>query len=141
MSVKTIKKTKAYIYIQIMKEMIKAAKAPAEIGAYSNAIRTGNMVFVSGQLPVDPVTGKIPDTIQAQTVQVIENVKNILADAGATLDNVVKTTVYLSEMYLFSEMNAVYAREFSEPYPARSSMSVKELPQNALVSLDVVAVL
>ncbi len=121
--------------------MIKAAKAPAEIGAYSNAIRTGNMVFVSGQLPVDPVTGQIPDTIQAQTVQVIENVKNILADAGATLDNVVKTTVYLSEMYLFSEMNAVYAREFSEPYPARSSMSVKELPQNALVSLDVVAVL
>ena len=123
------------------KEMTNAPKAPAEIGAYSNAIRTGNMVFVSGQLPVDPATGQIPDTIQAQTVQVIENVKNILADAGATLDNVVKTTVYLSEMYLFSEMNAVYAREFSEPYPARSSMSVKELPQNALVSLDVVAVL
>lgn len=123
------------------KKMIKASKAPAEIGAYSNAILTGNMIFVSGQLPVDPVTGIVPDTIQAQTEQVIENVKNILADAGATLDNVVKTTVYLSEMYLFSEMNAVYAKEFSQPYPARSSMSVKELPQNALISLDVVAVL
>ncbi len=123
------------------KKMIKASKAPAEIGAYSNAILTGNMVFVSGQLPVDPVTGIIPDSIQAQTEQVIKNVKNILADAGATLDNVVKTTVYLSEMYLFSEMNAVYAKEFSQPYPARSSMSVKELPQNALISLDVVAVL
>lgn len=123
------------------KKMIKASKAPAEIGAYSNAILTGNMVFVSGQLPVDPVTGVIPDSIQAQTEQVIKNVKNILADAGATLDNVVKTTVYLSEMYLFSEMNAVYAKEFSQPYPARSSMSVKELPQNALISLDVVAVL
>ncbi len=123
------------------KKMIKASKAPAEIGAYSNAILTGNMVFVSGQLPVDPVTGIIPDSIQAQTEQVIKNVENILADAGATLDNVVKTTVYLSEMYLFSEMNAVYAKEFSQPYPARSSMSVKELPQNALISLDVVAVL
>ncbi len=123
------------------KKTIKASKAPAEIGAYSNAVLTGNMVFVSGQLPVDPVTGVIPDSIQAQTEQVIKNVKNILADAGATLDNVVKTTVYLSEMYLFSEMNAVYAKEFSQPYPARSSMSVKELPQNALISLDVVAVL
>ncbi len=123
------------------KKTIKASKAPVEIGAYSNAVLTGNMVFVSGQLPVDPVTGVIPDSIQAQTEQVIKNVKNILADAGATLDNVVKTTVYLSEMYLFSEMNAVYAKEFSQPYPARSSMSVKELPQNALISLDVVAVL
>ena len=98
------------------------------------------MVFVSGQLPVNPDTGEVPRTLQQQTQQVIENIRNILADAGATLDDVVKTTVYLQEMYLFSQMNAVYAASFSEPYPARTSMAVKELPQGALVALDVVAV-
>ena len=124
-----------------MKEKIQSVKAPAEISAYSNAIRCGNRIFVSGQLPVDPATGQMGNTIQEQTRQVIENIRNILADAGATLDNVVKTTVLLQEMYLFSEMNAVYAEAFSEPYPARTSMGVKELPQSALVALDVEAVL
>ncbi|MBR1882746.1 MAG: Rid family detoxifying hydrolase [Muribaculaceae bacterium] len=124
-----------------MKEKIQSVKAPAEISAYSNAIRCGNRIFVSGQLPVDPATGQMGNTIQEQTRQVIENIRNILADAGATLDNVVKTTVLLQEMYLFSEMNAVYAEAFSEPYPARTSMAVKELPQSALVALDVEAVL
>lgn len=123
-----------------MKQKIEAKNAPAEIGAYSNAIKVGNMIFVSGQLPVDPATGQVPQGIAAQTEQVIENVKNILADAGATLDNVVKTTVVLTEMYLFSEMNEVYARHFSEPYPARSSMGVRELPMNSLIEFDVVAV-
>ena len=125
----------------MIKEKISARKAPAEISAYSNAIKCGNMIFVSGQLPVNPETGQIPKTLQDQTRQVIENIRNILADAGATLDNVVKTTVYLQEMYLFSQMNAVYVEAFNEPYPARTSMAVKELPQSALVSLDVVAVL
>lgn len=124
-----------------MKKNVSAKNAPKEIGAYSNAIKVGNMVFVSGQLPVNPETGLIPEGIQAQTMQVIENVRNILADAGATLDNVVKTTVILSEMYLFSEMNEIYAREFKEPYPARTSMAVKEIPQNTLIQFDVIAVL
>lgn len=124
-----------------MREKIIAKQAPVEIGAYSNAIKCGNFIFVSGQLPVNPVTGKVPATIQEQTKQVIDNVRNILADAGATLDNVVKTTVYLQEMYLFSQMNDVYAREFSEPYPARTSIAAKEMAQGALVSLDVTAVL
>ena len=124
-----------------MKTKISANNAPKEIGAYSNALKVGNMVFVSGQLPVNPETGDIPQGIQAQTKQVIENVRNILADAGATLDNVVKTTVILSEMYLFSEMNEIYAREFKEPYPARTSMAVKEIPQNTLIQFDVIAVL
>ena len=125
----------------MIKEKISACKAPAEISAYSNAIKCGNMIFVSGQLPVNPETGQKPKTIADQTRQVIENIRNILADAGATLDNVVKTTVYLQEMYLFSQMNEVYVEAFKEPYPARTSMAVKELPQAALVSLDVVAVL
>jgi len=122
------------------KQKITASKAPAEIGAYSNAIRCGNFIFVSGQMPVDPATGETPPRLAEQTKQVIENIRNILADAGATLDDVVKTTVYLQEMYLFSQMNEVYAREFHEPYPARTSMAVKELPKGALVTLDVVAV-
>ncbi len=124
-----------------MKKKVSAMNAPKEIGAYSNAIKVGNMIYVSGQLPVNPETGKIPEGIQAQTMQVIENVRNILADAGATLDNVVKTTVILSEMYPFSEMNEIYAREFKEPYPARTSMAVKEIPQNTLIQFDVIAVL
>ncbi|MBQ0114376.1 MAG: Rid family detoxifying hydrolase [Bacteroidales bacterium] len=124
-----------------MKQKITANHAPIEIGAYSNAIKCGNMIFVSAQLPVDPETGAVPPTIQEQTKLVIENVRNILADVGATLDDVVKTTVYLQEMYLFSQMNAVYAQEFSEPFPARSSMAVKELAKGSLISLEVIAVL
>ncbi len=124
-----------------MKEKISARQAPVEIGAYSNAIKCGKLIFVSGQLPVNPTTGKMPLTIQEQTRQVIENVRITLADAGATLDDVVKTTVYLQEMYLFSQMNDVYATLFNEPYPARTSLAVKELAKGALVSLDVIAVL
>lgn len=124
-----------------MKQKVQANHAPSEIGAYSNAIRCGNMIFVSGQLPVNPETGEVPKTLAEQTRQVIYNIENILADAGATLDNVVKTTVYLQEMYLFSQMNAIYAEAFREPYPARTSLAVKELPLSALVALDVEAVL
>ena len=124
-----------------MKEKVIAKNAPEEIGAYSNAIKVGNRIYVSGQLPINPKTGVVPDGIQAQTAQAIENVRNILADAGATLDNVVKTTVILTEMYLFSEMNEIYAKEFKEPYPARTSMAVRELPKYSLIQLDVTAIL
>lgn len=124
-----------------MKQKVIANNAPAEIGAYSNAIKVGNFVFVSGQLPVNPETGEMPRGLQAQTLQVIENVRRILADAGATLDYVVKTTVLLNEMFQFSEVNEIYAREFTAPYPARTSFAVQELPRQALVSLDVVAVI
>lgn len=124
-----------------MKEKIFAKQAPVEIGAYSNAIKCGNLIFISGQLPVNPENGIVPQTIKEQTKQVIDNIRNILADAGATLDNVVKTTVYLQEMYLFGQMNEVYAAEFNEPYPARSSLAVKEMAKGALVSLDVIAVI
>lgn len=133
--------TATFSFLFNMKEKIFAKQAPVEIGAYSNAIKCGNIIFVSGQLPVNPETGNVPKNIKEQTKQVIDNVRNILADAGATLDDVVKTTVYLQEMYLFSQMNDVYATEFNEPYPARSSLAVKELAKGALVSLDVTAVI
>lgn len=124
-----------------MKTKIEAKSAPIENGAYSNAIRVGNMIFISGQLPIDPATGKIPAGIQAQTRQAIANIRHILADAGASLDDVVKSTVMITEMMLFSEMNEVYAQEFNPPYPARSAMGVRELPQGALLELDVTAVI
>ena len=123
-----------------MKTKISANNAPKEIGAYSNAIKVGNMVFVSGQLPVNPETGDIPQGIQAQTKQVIENVRNILADAGATLDNVVKTTVFLADLNDFVPMNNVYAGFFHEPYPARSAVQVAKIPKGAPVEIECIAV-
>ncbi|MCH4155112.1 MAG: Rid family detoxifying hydrolase [Muribaculaceae bacterium] len=123
-----------------MKEEVQTKNAPQAIGPYSHAIAVGDLVFVSGQLPSNPMTGRMPDGITAQTTQTIENIKSILADAGCTLNDVVKTTVYLAEMSLFGEMNDVYAKEFTAPFPARSAVAVKELPKQALVEIDVTAV-
>jgi 2-iminobutanoate/2-iminopropanoate deaminase len=123
-----------------MKEEVQTKNAPQAIGPYSHAIAVGDLVFVSGQLPSNPITGRMPDGITAQTTQTIENIKSILADAGCTLNDVVKTTVYLAEMSLFGEMNDVYAKEFTAPFPARSAVAVKELPKQALVEIDVTAV-
>lgn len=124
-----------------MKEVISAAGAPAAIGPYSHAVKAGNLLFLSGQVGIDPATGKIEGDITAQTRQAIANVKAVLAAAGCTLDNVVKTTVYLGEMHFFGAMNEVYASEFGEPYPARSAIAVKELPKQALVEIEVIAAL
>lgn len=124
-----------------MKEVISAAGAPAAIGPYSHAVKAGNLLFLSGQVGIDPATGKIEGDITAQTRQAIANVKAVLATAGCTLDNVVKTTVYLGEMHFFNAMNEVYAAEFGEPYPARSAIAVKELPKQALVEIEVIAAL
>ena len=124
-----------------MKETIKATNAPAAIGPYSHAVLTGNLIFLSGQIAINPATGEMPDGIKEQTAQAIANIKAILAAKGANLNNVVKTTVYLAEMSLFGEMNEVYAKEFSEPFPARSAIAVKELPKRALVEIEVIATL
>lgn len=124
-----------------MKETIKAKNAPAAIGPYSHAVVAGNLMFLSGQIAINPETGEMPAGVQAQTVQAIANIKAILAEKGATLDNVVKTTVYLAEMSLFGEMNEIYAQHFSEPFPARSAIAVKELPKRALVEIEVIAAL
>ena len=95
-----------------MKKELNSAAAPAAIGPYSQAIQAGNLIFVSGQLPIDAATGEMPSDIKAQTRQSIANIKAILAEAGATLDNVVKTTVFLADMSYFGPMNEVYAEEF-----------------------------
>lgn len=124
-----------------MKETITSKNAPAAIGPYSHAVKAGNLMFLSGQIAIDPATGELPAGIQEQTAQAIANIKAILAEKGATLDNVVKTTVYLAEMSLFGEMNEIYAQHFSEPFPARSAIAVKELPKRALVEIEVIAAL
>lgn len=122
-----------------MKTQIATEKAPAAIGPYSQAIDAGPFVFISGQIPVNPATGEIPEGITAQTAQSLANVKAILAQAGLTVDNVVKTTVFLSDMANFVPMNEVYAQVFTAPFPARSAVAVRELPKQVLVEIEVIA--
>jgi 2-iminobutanoate/2-iminopropanoate deaminase len=123
-----------------MKTPIATTNAPGAIGPYSQAIDTGSFVFISGQIPVNPATGEVPEGIKAQAAQSIANIKAILAEAGLTIDNVVKTTVFLADMALFGEMNEVYAQEFTAPFPARSAVAVRELPKQVLVEIEVIAV-
>lgn len=122
-----------------MKTQIATEKAPGAIGPYSQAIMTGNLLFISGQIPVDPATGNVPEGIAAQTQQSISNIKAILAEAGMTMDNVLKTTVFLADMSLFGEMNKVYAENFTAPFPARSAVAVRELPKQVLVEIETIA--
>lgn len=124
-----------------MKKVIFTEKAPAAIGPYSQAIETNGMVFLSGQLPVDPATGEfVPGGVAEQTKQCFENIKSVLAEAGLTTANIVKTTVFLADMSLFADMNAVYATYFEGEFPARSAFAVKALPKNALVEIESIAV-
>ncbi len=123
-----------------MKKVINTKAAPAAIGPYSQAIRVGNLVYTSGQIPIDPATGSfVEGGVKEQTRQSLLNVKAILAEAGLTMGDVVKTTVFLADMNDFADMNSVYAEFFSEPYPARSAVAVKTLPKGALVEIEVVA--
>ncbi len=122
-----------------MKKVISTTAAPGAIGPYSQAIDTGAFVFASGQIPINPATGTIPEGIEAQTRQALANVKAILAEAGLTVDNVVKTTVFLADMNDFAAMNAVYAETFTAPFPARSAVAVRELPKQVLVEVEVLA--
>ena len=122
-----------------MKE-ISTKKAPAAIGPYSQAIRLGNLIYTSGQIPIDPATGVLVEGgIKEQTRQSLTNVKAILEEAGISMSQVVKTTVFLADMNDFADMNAVYAEFFTEPYPARSAVAVKSLPKGASVEIEVVA--
>lgn len=114
--------------------------APAAIGPYSQAIEVDGFIYASGQLPVDPATGSFPEGgIKEQTRQSLTNVQSILKAAGTDLSHVVKTTVFLASMDDFAAMNEVYAEFFSQPYPARSAVAVKQLPKGALVEIEVVA--
>lgn len=123
-----------------MKKVIATTAAPGAIGPYSQAIDTGTFVFASGQIPLDPATGAIPEGIEAQTRQSLANVCAILDAAGLTVTNVVKTTVFLADMADFAAMNAVYGEVFTEPYPARSAVAVRELPKGVMVEIEVLAV-
>ena len=124
-----------------MKNVIATEKAPTAIGPYSQAIDCGALVITSGQIPVDPAAGLMPEGIAAQTRQSLTNVKAILEKAGLTMDNVVKTTVFLQSMGDFAAMNAVYAEFFTEgSYPARSAVEVAALPKGALVEIEAICV-
>ena len=123
-----------------MKKAISTNAAPGAIGPYSQAIDAGAFVFVSGQIPVNPADGTIPEGIEAQTAQSIANLTAILSEAGLTLDNVVKTTVFLADMNDFVAMNGVYASKLTAPFPARSAVAVRELPKKVLVEIEVIAV-
>ena len=123
-----------------MKQVISTPKAPAAIGPYSQAIRVGNLIYTSGQIPINPATGQfVEGGIKEQTRQSLTNVKAILEEAGTSMVNVVKTTVFMADMNDFADMNAVYAEFFTEPFPARSAVAVKTLPKGALVEIEVIA--
>ena len=123
-----------------MKKIIGTDKAPAAIGPYSQATEVNGLVITSGQLPIDPATGKFPEGIQAQTKQSLTNVKAILEAAGTDMDHVLKTTVFLSDINHFGAMNEVYATFFTEgSFPSRSAVEVARLPKDALVEIEVIA--
>lgn len=124
-----------------MKKVISTNQAPAAIGPYSQAIEVNGIIFLSGQLPVNPSTGEIVDGgIKEQTAQAFENICNVLKEAGLTMENIVKTTVFLADIALFTEMNEVYAKYFNGAFPARSAFAVKQLPKGALVEIESIAI-
>lgn len=123
-----------------MKQVIATTNAPAAIGPYSQAIQAGNILFVSGQLGINPITGRFAEGVKEQTLQVFKNIKAILAEAGFEISDVVKTTVFLADMDDFAAMNEVYASQFNGAFPARSAVAVKTLPKNGLVEIEVIAV-
>jgi len=122
-----------------MKEVISSKKAPGAIGPYSQGIKAGGLVFVSGQLPIDAATGIMAEGIEQQTRQSLTNIQHILAEAGLMMNDVVKTTVFLADMSLFGDMNKVYATFFENDCPARSAVAVKALPKDALVEIECIA--
>ena len=124
-----------------MKEIVTTENAPGAIGPYSQAIKAGGMVFCSGQIPIDPKTGEfVSQVVSEQTEQVLNNLSEVLKAAGTSLDNVVKTTVFLADMNDFVEMNEVYGRFFSDNKPARATVQAARLPRDAKVEIDCIAI-
>jgi 2-iminobutanoate/2-iminopropanoate deaminase len=125
-----------------MKELITAAGAAKAIGPYSPALKVGNLLFLSGSIPLDPVSGQLVDGgIKEQTTRVMENIKALLAAAGAGFNHVARTTVFMVDLGEFAAMNEIYSSYFTAPYPARSTVQVVKLPRDVRVEIDVIAVL
>ncbi|MGI6344539.1 MAG: RidA family protein [Bacillota bacterium] len=122
-----------------MKQVFVSNEAPAAIGPYSQIVRSGNFLFVSGTLPIDPKTGEMPEDIAGQTRQVFENMRQVLKAAGADLSNLVKTTVFLTDIAEFGAMNEVYAQYVPAPFPARAAFQVVALPKGAKVEIEAIA--
>jgi len=122
------------------KQSISSKDAPTAIGPYSPAVRAGQLLFVSGQVPLDPVTGQmVPGGIAEQTRRVLDNIGALLAAAGRSFGHVVRTTIFLADMNDFAAVNEIYGQYFSEPYPARATVQVARLPKDARVEIDVIA--
>lgn len=121
-------------------KQISTPNAPAAIGPYSQGLRSGNMVFVSGQIPVNPATGEMPADVAEQAKQALTNLKNVLAAAGLSTKNVIKTTVFLADLKDFPTVNAVYESFFLAPFPARSCVQVAGIPKGALVEIECIAI-
>ncbi len=123
-----------------MIESVSTSKAPAAIGPYSQAVKAGNLIFVSGQIPVNPETGKIEEGIERQARCALDNLKSIIEAAGSHLNQVVKTTVYLVNINDFSLVNSIYEQYFGGPYPARACIEVSRLPKDVMIEIDAIAV-
>jgi reactive intermediate/imine deaminase len=124
-----------------VRKIIATAKAPAAIGPYSQAVQAGNTVYTSGQIGLDPVSMTLADGLEAQAVQVFENLNAVAEAAGASLNDAVRVTIYLTDLANFAKVNELMAKYFAEPYPARATVGVKELPRGALVEVDAVLVI
>ena len=124
----------------MIKTEIKTDSAPQAIGPYAQGIRAGNVIFTSGQIPIDPNSGTVAQGIEQQAAQALENLKAVLAAAGASFTDVVKTTVFIRDMGDFAKVNEVYARCFVPPFPARSCVEVSRLPKDVLVEIEAIAV-
>lgn len=122
-------------------QSISTDKAPAAVGPYSQAVVAGNMVFVSGQIPVDPKTGNIPENIVDQARQALTNLGEVLKAAGSGLDKAVRATVFITDISAFADVNKVYAEFFSEPYPSRSCVEVSKLPKGVKIEIDAIGII
>ena len=119
-------------------KQISTANAPAAIGPYSQAIISGGLLYCSGQIPVEPATGVLPDGVMAQAEQAFTNLKNLIAAAGASIDNTIKTTVFIKDMNDFAVINEIYAKYFTAPFPARSCVEVARLPKDVLLEVEAI---
>jgi 2-iminobutanoate/2-iminopropanoate deaminase len=129
-----------YLNQLLMKTIINTTNAPAPIGPYSQAVATGNLLFVSGQIPLDPATGEITSSdIKAETEMVMKNLQAILTQAGSSFDQVIKATIFLTDMQSFNQVNEVYGSYFTDQFPARETVQVSALPKNVNVEISVIA--